>query len=63
MDCCPCVEAVAALAYSTTVSYAERGTGPVPEPHAVVDAHRTWLDPRMIGYFPGRSSSGGWPRM
>jgi hypothetical protein len=28
IDCCRCVEAVAALAYWTTVSYAERGTGP-----------------------------------
>jgi hypothetical protein len=47
-----CVEAVATLAYSTTGSYAERGTGPVPEPQAVVDALRIWLDPQTIGHFP-----------
>jgi hypothetical protein len=45
-----CVEAAAALAHSTTVSYAERGTGPVPEPQAVVDALRTWLRPRTIDH-------------
>jgi hypothetical protein len=47
-----CVEAVAALAYSTTVSYAERGIGAVPGPQAVVDALRIWLDPQRIGHFP-----------
>jgi hypothetical protein len=34
------------------VSYAERGTGTVPEPQTVVDALRTWLDPQTIGHFP-----------
>jgi hypothetical protein len=58
MDYSRCVEAAAALAYSTTVSYAERGTGPVPEPQAVVDALRTGLDPRTNGHSPGRSSKG-----
>jgi hypothetical protein len=44
------VEIVAVLAYSTIVSHAERGTGPVPESR-VVDALRTWLDPQTIGHF------------
>jgi hypothetical protein len=52
MDCSRCVGTAAALAYSTTVSYAERGTGTGPEPQAVVDALRTWLDPQTIGHFP-----------
>jgi hypothetical protein len=52
MDYSRCVEAVAALADSTTVSYARRGTGPVPEAQAVVDALRIWLDPQTIGHFP-----------
>jgi hypothetical protein len=41
MDYSRCVEAAAALAFSTTVSYVERETGPVLEPQAVVDAFRT----------------------
>jgi hypothetical protein len=36
----------------TTVSYAQRGTGRVSEPQAVVDELRTWLDPQTIGHFP-----------
>jgi hypothetical protein len=52
MDYNRCVEAVAALACSTTVSYAERGTGRVPKPQAVVDALRTWLDVQTLGHFP-----------
>jgi hypothetical protein len=41
LDYLRCVEAVAALAYSTAVSYAERGKAAVPEPEVVVDALRT----------------------
>jgi hypothetical protein len=52
VDYSRCVEAVAALAYSTAVSYAGRGTGTVPESQAVVDALRTWLDPQTNGHFP-----------
>jgi hypothetical protein len=49
-----CVDAAAALAHSTTVSYAERGTGPVPEPQAVIDALRTYLDLQTIFWLAQR---------
>jgi hypothetical protein len=50
-DCGRRVDAAAPLACSTTVSYAEHGTRPVPKPQAVVDVLRTWLRPRTIDHF------------